>query len=387
MQKIAIIGGGIGGLCTAIALQRHTPHQVIVYESAAEIKNVGAGLLLAANALKALDYIGIKKEVLSVGHLQNTFAIIDQNGKIITKTNRERIAAKFDTEDNFAVHRAELHKCLMAQLKPNTLQLNSRCIEVVQTEGKVKAVITEGDQPYTISFDALIAADGIHSVVRKKYAPDSQIRYAGYTCWRGVTTNPIANYNTTSETWGKNGRFGIVPLKDGRVYWFLVMNNPTANDPAMQALNLTDLYLHFKDYHYPIPQILQATQANQFIWNDIIDLKPINQYAYNQVLLLGDAAHATTPNMGQGACQAIEDAAVLLNCIRQQPNNIAQAFTNFEQKRLKRTHAVVNNSWILGKLAQIQNPMLIALRNFCLRLVPQSFNEKQLDFIYKVEMW
>ena len=165
------------------------------------------------------------------------------------------------------------------------------------------------------------------------------------------------------------------------------MNNPTANDPAMQALNLTDLYLHFKDYHYPIPQISQATQANQFIWNDIIDLKPINQYAYNQVLLLGDAAHATTPNMGQGACQAIEDAAVLLNCIRQQPNNIAQAFTNFEQKRLKRTHAVVNNSWILGKLAQIQNPMLIALRNFCLRLVPQSFNEKQLDFIYKVEMW
>jgi 2-polyprenyl-6-methoxyphenol hydroxylase-like FAD-dependent oxidoreductase len=85
MQKIAIIGGGIGGLCTAIALQRHTPYQVIVYESAAEIKNVGAGLLLAANALKALDYIGIKKEVLSVGHLQNTFAIIDQNGKIITK--------------------------------------------------------------------------------------------------------------------------------------------------------------------------------------------------------------------------------------------------------------------------------------------------------------
>ena len=385
MKKIAIIGGGIGGLCTAIALQRHTPYEVTVYESATEIKNIGAGLLLAANALKALDYIGIKKQVLAVGHLQSTFALLDQQGKVITQTNRQRIAAKYDTEDNFAVHRAELHQCLVAQLKPNTLQLNSRCIDVVQTNDTVKAVIAQGEEHFTITANALIASDGIHSAVRKKLLPDSQERYAGYTCWRGITTNPIQNYTHTSETWGKNGRFGIVPLKDGRVYWFLVINNATANDPAMQALTLNNLQHRFAAYHYPIPQILQATKPNELIWNDIVDLKPITKYAHNQILLLGDAAHATTPNMGQGACQAIEDAAVLLACMQKNSDNIAQAFALFEQKRLKRTLTVVNNSWSLGKLAQIENPTLIAIRNFLLRLVPQSFNEKQFDFIYNVK--
>ena len=154
---------------------------------------------------------------------------------------------------------------------------------------------------------------------------------------------------------------------------------------TIKAYKTTDLAARFKDYHAPIPQLLQATRDEQLIWSDIIDLKPIQKYAFGRVLLLGDAAHATTPNMGQGACQAIEDAAVLMDECEKILGDLAQVFHNFECRRLQRTHTIVNRSWSIGKVAQWTNPFLIGLRNTAFRLIPPSVNERQMAFLYQTD--
>ena len=379
---ISILGGGIGGLCTAIALQRHTSLEVKVYESAPELKPLGAGLLLAANAIRALNFIGIKEDVLKVGTLLTHFSLLDQYGKVITETDRAQLSERYGTEDNFAVHRAELHQVLIQQLQPDTLVLGKECTDFTATDDGVQLSFSDGT---TASTDYLIAADGIHSVVRKKLLPNSRERYAGYTCWRGITHGTLpkgSERGGASETWGTRGRFGMVPLKDNRIYWFACLNGSKPNDPTYRKFTLADLQKQFKDYHAPIAAVLKMTNPADMIWNDIVDIAPLSSFAFGNVLLLGDAAHATTPNLGQGACMAIEDAAVLADCLKEDIS-VSQGFILFEQRRIHRTTEIVNRSWQLGQMAQLSNSILVFLRNNLLRLVPQRVNESQMAFLYE----
>lgn len=380
MRNIAIIGGGIGGLCTAIALQRIGLH-VKVYESASQIKPLGAGLVLAANAMKALFEIGVGQDVLHAGNILSSFEILSQQGRVITKTNSLKVSKQFGT-DNVTIHRADLHAILLQQLTPQTLELGKVCTQVVQKQTRVEVGFKDGT---STSADCLIATDGIHSIIRQNLLPHSKPRYAGYTCWRAVISGYPAHFETTraTETWGTKGRFGIVPLPKNRIYWFVCLNAPRA-DTRMTHFTVKDLFREFKEYHPPIPQILELTQDNQLIHNDISDLKPIKQFAFGRIVLAGDAAHATTPNMGQGACQAIEDAIVLANCFKNN-TSVEQAFRAFENKRLERTTRIVNTSWHIGKMAQVENSFIAAARNTLLRLVPDTLNEKQLHFLYNVD--
>ncbi len=157
-----------------------------------------------------------------------------------------------------------------------------------------------------------------------------------------------------------------------------------ANDADMSRYTVADLQRHFGDYHAPIAQILAKTRDEDLLWNDIIDLKPLKNFAFTNIVLIGDAAHATTPNMGQGACQAIEDAVVLADELAKNINPEA-AFRAFEQRRLKRTHYIVNNSRILGSIAQISHPLLAAARNSLFRMLPESVNERQMKTLFEVD--
>lgn len=231
--------------------------------------------------------------------------------------------------------------------------------------------------------DFLIVADGIHSVIRTQLLPEADPRYAGYTCWRAVIENKDLDIIQSSETWGRKGRFGIAPLANGLLYWFACINAP-AKDPRMKEFTVTDLKKVFKDYHHPIPQILDNTSDSQLLWNDILDLPPIQRYAFDRILLLGDAGHATTPNMGQGACQAIEDAVILAEEMEKAINAQA-AFQAFEKRRLKRTHYITNTSWQVGKVAQLENPFLCTIRNFAFRNLPKKFNDKQLERVLETD--
>lgn len=380
MKKINIIGGGIGGLCAAIAL-RQKGFQVQVYEGASQMKALGAGLALSANAVKALKQISLDKEILNIGNAFGQVKILTQSGKTIVQTDALKVAEKYGA-GNFSVHRADLQNLLISHLPKEIIHLGKKCVDVQQHKNTVTVFFDDGSSAVS---DALIAFDGIHSVVRQKLLPQVKLRYAGYTCWRAVIHYTPKNFNPKlfTETWGGQGRFGIVPLTDDRIYWFATRNAPQ-QDEHMRHFQVKDLLEKYALYHAPVADILMHTDDAQLIWNDIIDFPPIEHYAFDRILLAGDAAHATTPNMGQGACMAIEDAIVAANCLNSE-TDIKNAFLLFEQKRKKRTHDIVNQSYQLGKLAQLENAVLQGVRNTLFRMIPKSVNEKQIRSLYEVE--
>lgn len=374
-----ILGGGIAGLTTAIALKK-IGIEAVVAESAPEIKAVGAGLALAANAMMALRQIGVAEQVIQEGRELLAFSIYDQKGKLISRTDTDPANSKFGIS-NFTIHRADLHRVLLAQLDSKNVLTGKRSVDFTEDSEGYVVRFEDGEQ---VRAKYLIVAEGIHSAIRKKMLPDAKIRYSGYTCWRGIMDNSGLNIQETSETWGKNGRFGVTPLAKNQVYWYACINEELPNS-SLKNYSKTDLEKNFKDFHFPIPQVLAGTRPDQIIWNDILDLEPLNQFAYGNLVLIGDAAHATTPNMGQGACMAIEDAAVLASCLAKTPDP-ALAFQAFEKRRLSRTRKIVTDSWRLGQLAQLENPLLMNLRNAFFRMIPKKVTQKQIETLYQVDL-
>lgn len=378
-KGLTILGGGIGGLSTAIALQRKG-FPVTLYEAAPTFKPLGAGLSLSGNAMRAYHEIGIDEHVISIGCQLQVARGKDQQGKLISETSSAELKEQFGVLNNFTLHRADLHELLLGLLKPGTVQLGKAATSVRQDD---QGVIIEFADGSAVTAGYLIAADGIHSIVRKQLLPDSLPRYSGYTCWRSVVSDlpPGINMNEMTETWGGGRRFGVVPVNGNRIYWFATLDAPQ-NDPRMRAATVKDLQEIFRGFHFPIPEILERTRNEQLIWSDIIDIKPIRRFAFGRILLIGDAAHATTPNLGQGACMAIEDAATLMNAlVRYEP---VEAFRRFEKHRIARTTGIVNQSWKVGQLTQLSHPLLIALRNAAFRSLPKSVVLNRLKNLFDV---
>ena len=373
-ERFAIVGAGIGGLTLAIALQRKG-FNVSVFENAPSLKPLGAGLALAANAVNAFSEIGIADVVLNAGSILRKLMIKDDSGRTLAETDSEKVSKKYNTVNNFTIHRADLHEVLLRNYRPTSP--GKGCIDFFDTK-RVKLIFQDGTSHDT---DYVIACDGVHSIFRKKLLPESQPRYAGYTCWRAVVDSVPSSVDmqVTSETWGRGSRFGIAPLNHRRLYWFACIN-AKENDPAMRSYRVKDLLNHFRTFHSPVPEILQHTRDEQLIWNDIIDIKPITKFAFDRIVLMGDAAHATTPNMGQGACLAIEDAVILANTIAN-THSVERAFIAFEQKRIQRTTTVVNDSWKLGRIAQWENPLLIKMRNSGAFCPAQFSSDKSVGFL------
>jgi len=376
--KIAIIGGGIAGLTTAISLNQRG-FRTEIFEAAQEIKGVGAGLSLAANAMKGLGRLGLMEEVVDLGRVLPSFSILDQKGKVITTADSDAISQKWGL-DNFLIHRADLHRFLLSKIDSKQIHTGKRSVSFQYVHDKIEIIFADSS---VYMADYLIVADGIHSVIRNQLLPNAEPRYAGYTCWRAVIENKDLDIKQSSETWGRKGRFGIAPLANDLLYWFACINAPE-KDPRMKEFTVADLKEVFKEYHPPIPAILDRTSNSQLLWNDILDLQPIGRYAFDRILLLGDAGHATTPNMGQGACQAIEDAVILAEEMAKAINPQA-AFQAFEKRRLKRTHYITNTSWQVGKVAQLENPILCTIRNFAFRNLPKKINERQIEKVLETD--
>ncbi len=373
-KTFAVIGAGIGGLTTAIALQR-IGIRTRIYESATGFRQVGAGIVLAPNAIKAFTSLGVADDLIEKGHLLQNFSICDQSGAPLTTTPNES-AKKFPP--SYAFHRAELHASLISKLNSPVITLGMTCVDFFPEGNGITLVFKDGSRD---KVDGVIAADGIHSVFRKKLLPKSSLRYSGYTCWRGVTEDSIVSDREAKELWGRGRRFGYVPLSDGRVYWYATVNaKPKDASLRDNADAVSSLFLDFPEL---VSLAIKKTAENRMIRNDIYDFPPVSKYAFGNVLLLGDAAHATTPNMGQGACMAIEDAAVLMNCLSKS-SDISDAFNTFSAKRLKRTRKIVETSYSLGRISQVENRTFIAIRNKLMRLTPSSVSEKQFRFLYEV---
>lgn len=377
MTDITIIGGGVAGLTAAIGLQS-IDSDFILFEQSELLKGIGAGFGLAANAIQALDYLGLKKDIEKLGHKIQSYNILDQHGKILLAPDTQSLHQQYN-QSNFAIHRADLHDYLYAQIPKEKVILKKRAIRFEQNTEKITIHFEDGGQ-HTSRY--LIIADGVKSPLRQQLLPTSIPRYAGYTCWRATINNNTINIDQGSETWGNNGRFGLTPLIGNRIYWYACINSK-ANNRKFKNYTIQDLQTHFKDYHAIIPQVLEYTKDEDIIWNDIIDIKPLKHLAYDNILLIGDAGHATTPNMGQGACQALEDVAVLMDELKQ-TQDIKKAFLSFERRRLQRTKYITRTSKFIGKVAQWDNPILITLRNFILKHSPSKWSQHSLEKLLKV---
>ncbi|MDF2718016.1 MAG: hypothetical protein K0R28_4941 [Paenibacillus sp.] len=380
-RKFIVVGGGIAGLCTAIAL-RNKGFDVDVFEGASRLKESGAGLGVGANAFQAIKRLGLGDKLLGKGKVLQAARIVNEKGALIAKTDSVKVSSLFGT-DNITIHRADLLHILAESLPNECIWTNKKCVSVTRHSG---GGVTVGFQDGSaVTGDGLIAADGIRSAIRQQLMPEATPRYAGYTCWRSVVAGVPRGYEATAftETWGSKGRFGIVPLQDDRVYWFACIN-AVARDPKFAGFRKDGLIRHFEGYHSPIRELLEATDDDALLHNDIYDLKPLNRFAFGSVVLVGDAAHATTPNLGQGAGQAMEDAVFLAECLANH-STVEEAYARFERLRLARTRKIVNTSWTLGKIAQIESKLLCGIRNGLFRAIPARMNERQLRFLLDVK--
>ncbi|KKO93335.1 monooxygenase [Sphingobacterium sp. Ag1] len=373
-----IVGGGIAGLCAAIGLAK-LGIEAHVYESTIELKGIGAGFGLAANAMQALEHLGLKDEIVPLGHYLASYNVLDQKGNILVEPDTRSISQKYQ-QDNFAIHRADLHQFLLSKIPKGQVHLGKRAVSFERAGEDIHVYFADGSH---VQGQTLLIADGVHSALRQQLIPGSAPRYSGYTCWRATIDNSSIQLGKGTETWGSKGRFGMTPLVNNRIYWYACINTEAQN-PVFKRWKTKELLENFKDYHAPIPTILLETKDSELIANDIIDITPLQQLAFDNILLLGDAGHATTPNLGQGACQAIEDVAVLINEL-QSSDSINLAFKRFEKRRLDRVNYICNTSWRIGKIAQWENPFLIGMRNFCMKIMPNRMKQQQLNKLLSVD--
>lgn len=376
-MEYAIIGGGVAGLSAAIGLSA-LGKEVRVFEQAPLLKGAGAGFGLAANAMQAFAYLGLREEVEQIGFYTDSYAVLDQRGRTLIAPDTQKISSRYQ-QRNFSVHRADLHQLLLGSVA-DVVVLGKRLKRFAETGDTIELVFEEGDRARC---RYLIVADGVHSAARRQLLPNASPRYAGYTCWRATISNQPIGLLKGSETWGRNGRFGMTPLVGDRIYWYACVNATPAN-PVYRGYTVSDLVSRFGDYHAPIPEILAATGDEDLLWNDIIDIKPLGHFAYGRILLIGDAAHATTPNMGQGACQALEDVVVLCDEVSRR-TNVEAAFVRFEKRRLARTRYITETSWWIGKSAQLAHPWLIGFRNTLLRHMPAAWAQASLRKLLDVD--
>ncbi len=374
-MDIAIIGGGIAGLTTALALEKQEVSSVI-YERASQLNEVGAGIWLQPNALKVLNRMGLKDKILENGiQLQGVDITNDQ-----LKPIKERDTAVQDDEGNkiISIHRAKLQQILFEALPKNSVKLGHELKSFSQNAGKIDL---EFDHE-SVKVDCALAADGINSQIRKKLFPQSSLRHSGQTCWRGIASIDLPKefHNVGREAWGKNVRFGFSQVSENSVYWFAVAEaKPFQNDDKVQLKHkLSDM---FKNFHPIVSQIITKTDEQKIIRGDLMDLRRLDKWHHNNICLLGDAAHATTPNMGQGAGQGIEDAYVLAKlCSKNQSTELL--FENFEKLRREKVDYVVNNSWRFGKMAHSGFGRM--LMKSVMKMTPESVIKKQLDKLYSL---
>lgn len=380
-QRCIIVGAGIGGLTAGIALQQ-LGFDVVVYEAAPVLKPAGAGILLAPNALNVLEQLGCREKIQQKGHiLTHGMKVTDR-----TRTSIQSIAGVNEKEQfgfqSSTIHRTALQQALLEELGTERVQVGKRCKNVQQDDEKVTLTCEDGS---TDTADILLAADGIHSVVRKQLFSDKGLRYSGQTCWRGVAHFKAGKEwsGRGFEMWGRGIRLGILPISDEHVYWFSTLVTPAGGkDTDLQSAK-DSLLDAFRDFADPALPVLKATPPESIIRHDLFDFEPISQWVQGRIALIGDAAHATTPNMGQGGCQAIEDAWGLQLAFREHAS-ITDALLAFQELRLPKATMVVKNSYMGGKMAGLRNPLLCWIRNKMLRLIPASVVLKQLKNLYTI---
>lgn len=369
-----VVGAGIGGLSAARAL-RSAGWQVRVLEQAERLDPVGAGITLWPNAVRALDALGVPLRDRFSG--SGTGGLRSSDGRWLSRTDTADYPARYGAP-LIALHRADLQRALLDTLPADVVTTGTRVTAIHQDRAGVRVEHSAGRSRAAV----VILADGLASSTRRLVAGSAtRPRYAGYTAWRGVT-EPDADLPEvpgTTESWGRGQRFGIVPLADGRIYWFATANNPAGQHaPDGAHGEHAEVLRRFTGWHAPVEQVLAATVDRSVLRHDVYDLEPHpGSYVRGRLVLLGDAAHAMTPNLGQGACQALEDAATLGALLRPGADP-GPALSRYDALRRPRAQRISRRSRQLGDLGQLSVRASTTARDLLLRVTPNSAADRQL---------
>lgn len=349
MRTAVVVGAGIGGVAAAVALQQ-VGWRVILLERASTIGEVGAGLSIWPSAVAELDRLGVRG--LAQDAAPAIFGMRLADGRWVFQ------ATSLGVKSPVMIHRAQLHDRITDQFGPNITIRTAFTVTGVDPDATGATVRGDGEE---LRADLVVAADGISSTVRGVLHPRHKGPvYAGYTSYRGLAD--VETGYVGGETWGRGRRFGFARLIDGRVYWYA-----TGSQPAHRRDELSDVRATFGDWHSPIPDILAATA--HLLQHDVYDLAlPLPPFAAGHVALLGDAAHAMTPNLGRGACSAIEDAGALARHL-DSASSVTAALAAYDAERRPATTRLVRTSRRVGQLGQVRGPVAGALRDAALAAV------------------
>ena len=360
--RAVVIGAGIGGLAAAAGLCA-AGWDVTACERAGSLEPVGVALALAPNGLRALDAIGAGDGLRALAVPQE-LGIRRCDGRWLMRSTTGRMVSDRFGDPVILLPRAAVIDALAARVPGGVLSLAT---EVTSVESGGKAAARVATTAGELDADLVVAADGIGSASRSALFPGHPgLRYAGFTTWR-LLTGPVTGQVPMAESWGRGTVFGVMPLSGGRVYCYAA----APADPGARAGDeLAELVRLFGRWHEPIPGLLAITRPQDVLRHDVAELAAsLPSFHRGRVALLGDAAHPMTPNLGQGACQALEDAAVISwLAAGTGPDSVTGMLARYTADRLPRTTDVVRWSRRAATMTTWASPPAVAFRNTLARL-------------------
>lgn len=371
-MRIAIIGGGIGGLTAALALRR-VGFSPIIFEQAPELLEVGAAIALWPNAMRLLRHLDLDKEIMSKAGVIENIRLLDWRGKLLKSGRLPETDAPA-----VALRRADLQTTLLQAVPAGSVYLDHHCTGFLQGPGNLTVTFSDGT---SMDCDLLIGADGLHSAVRAQALNDGEPVACKYIAWRGVSDfrPPSLPPATAIEIHGRGKRFGIGPVGLGRVGWWATANFTHVNDKTEEEQRrLLEL---FAGWFHPVVELIQATPEKGIVRNSVFDRPRAIRWGIDRSTLLGDAIHPTTPNLGQGGCLAIEDAVVLARCLSKD-NDPVRALRNYERLRERRTANVVRWSRYYGVVGQWQSWPATLTRSLIISMCPESVIQRLLRLVF-----
>jgi salicylate hydroxylase len=366
--RIAIIGGGIGGLTAARALLRRG-FDVRVYEAAPELREIGAGVALGPNAMKALRSLDLEQRVRSIAWESDSALLRNwRSGRIISKTPRSgqlRFGATSCT-----AHRADLLDALAESLPNEIVTLGARCTGVTSDDRVASAAFKDGSE---IEADVVVGADGIHSAVRTSlFGPDAP-RFTGKICWRCVVpvdAVPGGLPTTNNTTWlGPHGAVVVYLVRRGELVNVVAHydNDTWTEESWIRECDRSEVIENYHQWHESLLRLF-STSEKHYKWA-LYDRNPLSQWTRGRITILGDAAHPMLPYLGQGACQAMEDGCVLAAALAADPGDVRSALELYQRVRLPRARRVVltardrgEDNHLVSPWAALKRDALIAVR-------------------------
>lgn len=338
-MEIAIIGAGMGGLTTGIALKKFG-HRVTIYEQAEQILPVGAAISLWSNGVKCLNYLGLTEQVAKLGGQMNDLAYIDGlNGEVMTQFSLAPLIEEVGQRP-YPVSRAELQNMLMDEFGRQDIQLGKKMVSIEDKGQHVEIGFQDGS---TASAELLIGADGTHSMTRQ-YVLGKQVerRYAGYVNWNGLIE--ISEDLAPAQQWttfvGEGKRASLMPVAEHRFYFFFDVPLPVGLENQRSEYK-TLLKQYFSGWCPQVQRLIDSIDEQKTNRVEIHDIEPFTQFYKGSVVILGDAAHSTTPDIGQGGCQAMEDAVYLARALQINTLGLEDALKRYQNKRNERANELL----------------------------------------------